>query len=227
MTDLLRSTLPEPQPVLAERLRSGFLVDAALGALAAGRRDRRAAGKAIARWFRQERRLGAKDRPNRRGGDLRRNPLRAPPGARRRPERSRSRGRRAPALRRRSPRGARTRVAGRGLRDRAQPRLRDRARVVGRPRRGGRSGARQGALPPSPHDRPGQPIALHPRCARDASRGGRGGVEPVRRSSRRPGDRNAGEPRRARELSRRLVRGPGRVEPAARRGDRIRRPGQR
>jgi 16S rRNA (cytosine967-C5)-methyltransferase len=63
MTDLLRCTLPDPQPALAERLRSGFLVDAALGALAAGRRDRRAAGKAIARWFRQDRRLGAKDRP--------------------------------------------------------------------------------------------------------------------------------------------------------------------
>ena len=63
VTDLLRSTLPDPQPALAERLRSGFLVDAALGALAAGRRERRAAGKAIARWFRQDRRLGAKDRP--------------------------------------------------------------------------------------------------------------------------------------------------------------------
>jgi 16S rRNA (cytosine967-C5)-methyltransferase len=63
MTDLLRCTLPDPQPALAERLRSGFLVDAALGALGAGRRERRAAGKAIARWFRQDRRLGAKDRP--------------------------------------------------------------------------------------------------------------------------------------------------------------------
>jgi 16S rRNA (cytosine967-C5)-methyltransferase len=63
MTDLLRCTLPDPQPALAERLRSGFLVDAALAALSAGRRERRAAGKAIARWFRQDRRLGAKDRP--------------------------------------------------------------------------------------------------------------------------------------------------------------------
>jgi 16S rRNA (cytosine967-C5)-methyltransferase len=63
MTDLLRCTLPDPQPALADRLESGFLADAVLRALEAGRRDRRAAGKALARWFRHDRRLGAKDRP--------------------------------------------------------------------------------------------------------------------------------------------------------------------
>ena len=62
--DLLRSTLPEhPDEELAERARRPFLRDAALEALAHGREQNSGAAKALARWFRQARRLGSRDRP--------------------------------------------------------------------------------------------------------------------------------------------------------------------
>ena len=62
--DLLRSTLPEDgDEELAERARRPFLRDAALEALAHGREQKSGAAKALARWFRQARRLGSRDRP--------------------------------------------------------------------------------------------------------------------------------------------------------------------
>jgi 16S rRNA (cytosine967-C5)-methyltransferase len=62
--DLLRAALPtELDPDLARSARKPFLRDAALEALAHGRENIPGAGKALARWFRQARRLGSRDRP--------------------------------------------------------------------------------------------------------------------------------------------------------------------
>jgi 16S rRNA (cytosine967-C5)-methyltransferase len=62
--DLLRAALPvEVDPVLSEAARKPFLRDAALEALAHGRENIPGSGTALARWFRQARRLGSRDRP--------------------------------------------------------------------------------------------------------------------------------------------------------------------
>ncbi|MFT5683710.1 MAG: 16S rRNA (cytosine967-C5)-methyltransferase [Myxococcota bacterium] len=60
MPDLLRCALPAPDPtVLLDR---PFLTDAALAALDSAREQPDAAGAALSRWFRKDRRLGSKTR---------------------------------------------------------------------------------------------------------------------------------------------------------------------
>lgn len=63
MTDLLRAALPgRLDPELAQAARRPFIADHVVQALAAGRVQPRAAGAAMAAWFRRTRRLGSKDR---------------------------------------------------------------------------------------------------------------------------------------------------------------------
>jgi 16S rRNA (cytosine967-C5)-methyltransferase len=62
--DLLRSALPRaPDEELAARADRPFLRDAAVAALAVARAEPTRAGAVLAGWFRQARRLGARDRP--------------------------------------------------------------------------------------------------------------------------------------------------------------------
>jgi len=61
--DLLRCALPAPDPVLAQRAGRPFLVDHARQALAHARAKPSHAAPRVARWFREQRRLGSKDRP--------------------------------------------------------------------------------------------------------------------------------------------------------------------
>jgi len=63
VTDLLRCALPRtPDPALAEAARRPFIADHVLQALAAARQEPSHATPNLARWLRQTRRLGSRDR---------------------------------------------------------------------------------------------------------------------------------------------------------------------
>ena len=63
MTDLLRCALPnDPNPALAEAVGRPFIADHVLQALKAAREQPSHATPNLARWLRQTRRLGSRDR---------------------------------------------------------------------------------------------------------------------------------------------------------------------